>query len=57
MQTETMKEYISYQIGAIMLYSSFQQTNFMFLLSHISAFNTLMTVVELTKIIICQTIA
>ena len=57
MQTETMKEYISYQIGAIMLYSSFQQTNFMFLLSHISAFNTLMTVAELTKIIICQTIA
>ena len=50
MQTEIMKEYRFYQVRAIMLYSSFQQSNLIF--PPISAFDTLMTLVEFTKIAI-----
>ena len=40
-----------------MLYSSFQQSNFILFFSPISAFDTLMTVAEFIKIAICQAIA
>ena len=56
-KTEIMKEYIFYQVGAIMLYSSFQQSNFTLFVSHISAFNTLLTEAEFTKIAIWQATA
>ena len=46
MQTEIMKENKFYQVGAIMLYSSFQQSNLIF--APISAFDTLRTQ-EFTK--------
>ena len=51
MQTGTMKEHIFYQFGDIMLYSYFQQSNFILLLT-ISTFITLMVVAEFTKIAI-----
>ena len=50
MQTEVMKEYIFYQVAAIMLYSSFQQSNLIF--TPISVFDTLMTLPEFTQIAI-----
>lgn len=49
MQTGTMKEHIFYQFGDIMLYSYFQQSNFILFFT-ISTFNTLMVVAEFTKI-------
>ena len=48
MQTEIMKEYIFYRIGAITLYSSFKQSNVILFPPPISAFDTLMTVAEFT---------
>ena len=54
MQTEIMKEYIFYQVRIIVLYSSFQQNNFILFLSPILAFAILKTVTEFTKIAICQ---
>ena len=57
LQTEIMKEYIFYQIGVIMPYSSFQQNSFTLFLPPISAFGTLITVEEFTKIAICQATA
>ena len=50
MQTEIRKENKFYQVGAIMLYSSFQQSNLIF--APISAFDTLMTLQEFTKKVI-----
>ena len=41
-----MKEYIFYQVGVIVLYSSFQQNNFTLFLPPTTAFDTLMTVAE-----------
>ena len=55
METEIMKEYIFYQVGVIVLYSSFQYNNFILFFPPISAFDTLMKVAEFTKIAICQT--
>ena len=52
MQTEIMTEYIFYHAGVIVFYSFFQQNNSILLLHPISAFNTLMTVVKFTKIVI-----
>ena len=48
MQTEIMKDYIFFQVGAIMLHSSFQKSNLIF--PPISAFDTLMILAEFTKI-------
>ena len=47
-----MKEYIFYQVGAIMLYQQLQ-----FICSPISAIDTLMTEAEFTKISIYQATA
>ena len=49
MQTEIMKEYKFYQVEPIMIYSSFQQSNFILFLRPISASDTLMIVTELKK--------
>ena len=49
MQTEIMKEYKFYQVEPIMIYSSFQQNNFILFLHPISASDTLMIVAELKK--------
>ena len=57
MQTEIMKEYIFYQVGVIMFYSSFQQNNFNLFLPPILAFNTLKILTEFIKIAICQATA
>ena len=50
MQTETMKEYIFYQVDIILLYNFFQQNNFNLFLPLILTFDSLRTVAELTKI-------
>ena len=57
MQTEIIKEYIFYHARVMVFYSFFQQNNSILLLPPISAFNTLMTVVEFTKIGIKQATA
>ena len=49
MQTEIMKEYKFYLVEPIMIYSSFQQSNFILFLHPISASDTLMIVTELKK--------
>ena len=55
---EIIKEYIFYQVGIIVLYSSFQQNNFILFFPPISAVKyTLMTMAEFTKITICQATA
>ena len=41
----------------IVLFSTFQQNNFILFFAPISAFETIMTVTELTKIAICQATA
>ena len=48
MQTQIMKEYIFFEVGAIMLYSSFQQSNFILFLPPISAFDAFMHNLQLT---------
>ena len=52
MQIEITKEYIFYQVGATMLYGSFQQSYFILFLPPISTFNTLMAVAELSNILL-----
>ena len=48
---------VFHQVGVIMLYSFFQQSNFILFLPTISAFDTLMTVIDFRKIAICQATA
>ena len=50
MQTEKIIHIKFYRVGLMVLYSSYQQNNFNLFLPSISAFKTLMTVVEFTKI-------
>ena len=49
-------KYIFYQVRITKLYSSFQQNNILFLFP-ISAYDTLITVAEFTKIVIWYAIA
>ena len=45
-QTE-MKEYMFYQVAAITIYSSFQQSNFILFLPPISSFHTSITMARI----------
>ena len=44
-----MKKYMFYQVGVIMLYTSFQQSHLIFFLPSILTFNPLMTQTGFTK--------
>ena len=49
-----MTEYILYQVGVMVFYSSFQQINIILILPPISPFNSLMSVAEFEKIAIYE---